>query len=77
MGMTSIDIIYDNPSYLGKNVLEDDKLEDCRGYSLCYSETKWVCEKIIHKAIEEGLMASIYIPGDITGSTSTGIWKYI
>lgn len=68
--------VYMNPSHFGKTVLEDDELKDCKGYPLAYTESKWVCEKIIREARAKGLKASIYRPGDITGSVETGIWKY-
>jgi thioester reductase-like protein len=68
--------VFDNPSYFNKTIVEDDKLEDCQGYFLAYSETKWVSEKIISIARERGLKAAIFRPGEITGATDTGIWKY-
>ena len=68
--------VFDNPKYFGERILEDNKLEDCRGYFLSYSETKWVSEKIIGIARERGLKAAIHRPGEITGANDTGIWKY-
>lgn len=67
--------VFDNPSHFKKRAEEDDPLEDCRGYFLSYSESKWVAENIIHIARERGLRAAIYRPGEITGANDTGIWK--
>ncbi|CDM69395.1 hypothetical protein CM240_2252 [Clostridium bornimense] len=67
--------VFDNPSHFGKVAMEDDPLDSCIGYYLSYSETKWVCEKIVNLAREAGLRAAIYRPGEITGANDTGIWK--
>ena len=67
--------VFDNPSHFKKRAEEDDQLEDCKGYFLSYSESKWVSENIIHVARERGLRAAIYRPGEITGANDTGIWK--
>lgn len=67
--------VFDNPSYFNKEVSEDDPLEECRGYYLSYSESKWVAEHIISLAKKAGLRACIFRPGEITGSEDTGIWK--
>ncbi len=67
--------VYDNPSHFQKHVLEDDPLESPDGYFLGYSETKWVAEKLVGIARERGLRASVYRPGDITGTLNDGIWK--
>ena len=66
---------YDNPSHFGRESLEDDPLHSSEGYFLGYSETKWVAEHLVQIARERGVKASIYRPGDITGTLETGIWK--
>ena len=66
--------VYDTPDNKGKRVSENDPLKTCRGFSLAYSETKWVSEKLIGIARKRGLQAAIYRPGDITGSAN-GIWE--
>ena len=68
--------VFDNPSYFDKEIFEDDELNAYEGYYLPYSETKWVCEKIIQIARERGLKACVYRPGEITGDSKNGIWKY-
>ena len=65
--------VYDTPDHAGKRVYENDELKKSKGFSLAYSETKWVSEKIVHIAEERGLRAAIYRPGDIVGSRR-GIW---
>lgn len=65
--------VYDTPNNKGKRVSENDLLTTSRGFSLAYSETKWVSEKLVWIARERGLQAVIYRPGDITGAAS-GIW---
>ncbi len=67
--------VYDNPSHFDHDVYEDDPLSSSEGYFLGYSETKWVSEKIVKIAQEEGLPTIIVRPGDITGTVKTGIWK--
>ena len=67
--------VFDNPSHFEKVAMEDDPLDSCIGYYLSYSETKWVCEKIVNLARKAGLRAAIYRPGEITGANDTGIWK--
>ncbi|MCD7981752.1 MAG: thioester reductase domain-containing protein [Clostridiales bacterium] len=66
--------VYDTPDNSGKRMMEDDELNTWRGFSLSYSETKWVSEKLIGIARERGLMAAVYRPGDITGAAN-GIWE--
>lgn len=67
--------VYDNPSHFDKKVSEDDPLSSPDGYFLGYSETKWVSEKLVEIARERGVRATVYRPGDITGTKADGIWK--
>ena len=39
--------VYDTPNNKGKRVYENDPLNTARGFSLAYSETKWVSEKLV------------------------------
>ena len=64
--------VYDTPNK--KRVYENDPLNTARGFSLAYSETKWVSEKLVGIAQKRGLHTVIYRPGDITGA-SNGIWE--
>lgn len=76
MGYVSTFSVYDNPSHFHKHVMEDDPLTNSEGYLLPYSETKWVSEKILEKARERGVRTIVFRPGEITGSTTTGKWKF-
>jgi len=67
--------VFDNPSHSGKIAYEADPLTSGEGYSLAYSETKWVSEKLVNEAQKRGLRAVIYRPGEVTGSSKTGIWN--
>lgn len=40
-----------------------------------YLQSKWVAEKLIAEARSRGIPVSIYRPGYITGSSSTGVWN--
>lgn len=66
--------VYDTPGNRGKHVMEDDSLNSWHGFTLSYSETKWVSEKLVNIARQRGLKAVVYRPGDITGAPN-GIWE--
>lgn len=66
--------VYDTPNNKGKRVYENDPLNTAHGFSLAYSETKWVSEKLVGIAQKRGLHTVIYRPGDITGAAN-GIWE--
>lgn len=66
--------VYDTPDHRGKRVMEDDPLDTWKGFSLSYSETKWVSEKLVGIARQRGLKTAVYRPGDITGAEN-GIWE--
>ncbi len=65
--------VYDTPGNDGQRLMEDAPLTRWSGFSLAYSETKWVSEKLVGIARRRGLKAAIYRPGDITGAAN-GIW---
>ncbi len=67
--------VYDTPDNQGQGqrLMEDAQLSNWRGFTLAYSETKWVSEKLVGAAQKRGLKAAIYRPGDITGAAN-GIW---
>ena len=56
--------VYDTPNNKGKRVYENDPLNTAHGFSLAYSETKWVSEKLVGIAQKRGLHTVIYRPGD-------------
>lgn len=67
--------VFDNPSHFEKIAYEDDELRSPEGYYLGYTESKWVAEKLVRIAEERGLRVTIYRPGEISGASTTGIWK--
>ncbi len=66
--------VFDTPDFIGKKILEEDPLNNGEGFSLAYSETKWVSEHLVSSAAKRGLKTIIYRPGDITGGEN-GIWN--
>ncbi len=66
--------VFDTPEYRGHRVMEDSALSSSSGFSLSYSETKWVSEKLVGIARQRGLKAAVYRPGDITGAAN-GIYE--
>lgn len=67
--------VYDTPNNKGKRVYENDPLNTARGFSLAYSETKWVSEKLVGIAQKRGLHTVIYRPAiSQVLPTVSGIW---
>ncbi|KAI9205250.1 uncharacterized protein BJ171DRAFT_615822 [Polychytrium aggregatum] len=55
-------------------VLETDNLEGSRkGLASGYGQTKWVSEKLVMRARERGVKATIIRPGYIVGDSHTGV----
>lgn len=67
--------VFFNPSHANQTAYENDLLSSGSGYFLGYIASKWVGEKIVRIAEQRGLPITIYRPGEITGATTTGIWK--
>ncbi len=65
--------VHDTPGHESNVRMEDEPLTHAQGFSLAYSETKWVSEQLVGIARRRGLRAAIYRPGDITGAAN-GIW---
>ncbi|MCD8364678.1 MAG: thioester reductase domain-containing protein [Clostridiales bacterium] len=66
--------VFDTPANRGQYLSENASLKYWKGFSLAYSQIKWVSEHLIRTAGERGLKAAIYRPGDITGA-SNGIYE--
>ncbi len=66
--------VFDTPRYAGTVAMENDPLPNGKGFTLAYSETKWVSEKLVCRAKDRGLRTVIYRPGDIVGAAD-GIWN--
>ncbi|MGW2090101.1 amino acid adenylation domain-containing protein [Streptomyces sp. NPDC001880] len=58
-----------------RDVEEDTPL--CFGdrISLGYPETKWVAERLVAQAAQQGLAVSIHRPYEITGTCQSGVWN--
>jgi len=57
----------------GRVILESDPLPACEDLLYGYSQSKWVCEKMIEEARRHGLSVTIYRPGHVTGHSETGV----
>ncbi|WP_055567369.1 amino acid adenylation domain-containing SDR family oxidoreductase [Streptomyces atriruber] len=58
-----------------RHIEEDTPLDFGDRISLGYPETKWVAERLISQAAQQGLAAAIHRPYEITGNLSDGIWN--
>jgi L-aminoadipate-semialdehyde dehydrogenase len=71
--------VLDTPHYInflnvGETVSESDNLEGSRtGLGSGYGQSKWVSEKLIMRAQERGVPATIIRPGYIVGDSLTGV----
>jgi len=54
---------------------ERDPLRHPDRICLGYPESKWVAERMIHRAVQRGLPATIYRPYEITGTRDRAIWN--
>ncbi|MEU6339226.1 amino acid adenylation domain-containing SDR family oxidoreductase [Streptomyces cellulosae] len=58
-----------------RHVDEDTPLDFADRISLGYPETKWVAERLVAQAAQQGLSVAIHRPYEITGSRQGGIWN--
>ncbi len=58
----------------GRIIGEDEALDEHDEPLLGYFQSKWVAEKLVTLAREQGLPVFIYRPGVIIGASQTGIW---
>ncbi|WP_161500994.1 amino acid adenylation domain-containing protein [Embleya scabrispora] len=56
-------------------VEEDEPLRFGDRISLGYPESKWVAERLVAQAAQQGLATAVYRPYEITGTTDEGIWN--
>ena len=56
-------------------VSEDTPLAHPERISLGYPESKWVAERMVASAAEQGLPVSIHRPYEVTGTTDRGVWN--
>lgn len=62
-------------AYRGQVVTEFDPLDSSEGIYMGYSQSKWVAEKLVRVAQDQGLPACIYRPSLIAGDSRRGIWN--
>lgn len=58
-----------------RDVEEDTPLRFGERISLGYPETKWVAERLVAQAAQQGLAVSIHRPYEITGTCGGGVWN--
>ncbi|MBB5960425.1 amino acid adenylation domain-containing protein/thioester reductase-like protein [Saccharothrix tamanrassetensis] len=58
-----------------RQVDEDTPLRFGDRISLGYPETKWVAERLVAQAADQGLAVGIHRPYEITGARDTGVWN--
>jgi amino acid adenylation domain-containing protein/thioester reductase-like protein len=58
-----------------RDVDEDTPLRFGERISLGYPETKWVAERLVTQAAQQGLAVAIHRPYEITGTIRGGIWN--
>jgi amino acid adenylation domain-containing protein/thioester reductase-like protein len=62
--------------FLGvRSVAEDVPLAHANQLYMGYPESKYVAEKMLMQASQQGLPVSIYRPHDVTGHSQSGAWK--
>jgi amino acid adenylation domain-containing protein/thioester reductase-like protein len=62
--------------FLGmRSVSEDVGLANANRLYMGYPESKYVAEKLLKQASQQGLPVSIYRPHDVTGHSQTGAWR--
>jgi len=75
--ISTIAVFGDIGFFTGRHrVLEDDDMDAGADYlhtDIGYSQSKWVAEKLVWKAQERGLPATIFRPGFIMGHSRTGV----
>lgn len=54
---------------------ESDPVDDVERISMGYPESKWVAEKILELAAQQGAPVSVYRPYEITGRLDDGRWN--
>lgn len=65
--------VFSSPVYSNKVIKESNPCDHSMDIYGGYAQSKWVSEKMVVNMREQGLPASIYRPGRITGHSQTGI----
>lgn len=67
--------VFESRIYQGQVVTESDSLTHSEGIYMGYSQSKWVAEKLVQLAGEQGLPICIYRPALIAGHSTSGAWN--
>ncbi|MBW4632371.1 MAG: thioester reductase domain-containing protein [Iphinoe sp. HA4291-MV1] len=67
--------VFESSAYYRKVVTESDQLLHSKEMYLGYSQSKWVAEKLVMMARDQGLPVCIYRPSFISGHSQTGVWN--
>jgi thioester reductase-like protein len=66
---------FDSIHNAGKTIYESDVPRHSEGLSTGYNETKWVAERLVRNAKDQGLPVGIYRVGWVAGHTRSGVWN--
>jgi thioester reductase-like protein len=72
--MISSVAVFEASAYRNKVVEETDEVDAWEGIYNGYSQTKWVSERMVLNARQQGLPVTIYRPPLIGGDSRTGAW---
>lgn len=68
--------VYDDAYNKNNRVIQEtDLLEKWEGLDGGYPQSKWVAEKVVQLARENGIPCNIYRPGYVTGHSKIGVWN--
>ncbi|MBW4661162.1 MAG: thioester reductase domain-containing protein [Drouetiella hepatica Uher 2000/2452] len=67
--------VFESTAYAGQQVMESDPVDHSEGIYMGYSQSKWVAEKLVTIARDQGLPVTIYRPPLISGDSQTGAWN--
>jgi len=67
--------VFESSAYYNQRVTEADPIDRWEDIFLGYSQSKWVCEKLVQIAGERGLPVTLYRPPLVSGHSQTGTWN--
>ena len=66
--------VFEADAYRGQTLEEHDALEAWQGIHLGYSQTKWVTDRMVRRAADQGLPVVVYRPPLIAGPSCGSAW---
>ena len=66
--------VFEADAYRDQPIDEHDALEAWQGIHLGYSQTKWVTDRMVRRAAEQGLAVAVYRPPLIAGPSCGSAW---